>query len=551
MEDAGLPWTPAMEARQAGYGISNAAAAVALRTVTRYIADSTSIKNVALSGGDPNADLVASVHADQELAAAGVATKMDETEVISRGYWELTKYLADKVVASLPAGQKLFISGHSQGGTRASLVAMYLKKSTGVAYPTVSFAGTGASCMSRLLYYSNGHLLADVDPTDSHPNIMEYTHPLDPWGNSMLGEEVAGTTCYFGTTGLRNSDGAYKYCGRVYGYTGPTLIAASAGVIIPGGPIADAGHTNATYDFSRCRYFTHMAHAMLIQLEDPAVLSANGVTDGGCKPNTPIPANDPEDKCPVGGAFGPPSVPTPPSPPPPGETLVSAEYTSKLEMVIAGAVSDVTYDQKAAIARAICREVNVSTSQATVTVTAASVKVAVEVRHENQEAANAASAHLSNKLGSVSAANSFFSEAGVTVETVPTTTTADGTASTETEIDWGATMGIAVGIGAAFAGIVISAAMLYLTYKGVKCACTCACSACDKCCKCIKSCCGKIKRCLCCCCIKKKAPVAPVAAAKVAAAPKVEAAAVEPKDAAGTLDKAETEAKWAAPREDP
>jgi hypothetical protein len=162
MEDAGLPWTPAMEARQAGYGISNAAAAVALRTVTRYIADSTSIKNVALSGGDPNADLVASVHADQELAAAGVATKMDETEVISRGYWELTKYLADKVVASLPAGQKLFISGHSQGGTRASLVAMYLKKSTGVAYPTVSFAGTGASCMSRLLYYSNGHLLADV-----------------------------------------------------------------------------------------------------------------------------------------------------------------------------------------------------------------------------------------------------------------------------------------------------------------------------------------------------------------------------------------------------
>ena len=36
--------------------------------------------------------------------------------------------------------------------------------------------------MSRLMWNSNGHLLADVDPWLEYPNIIEYTHPLDPWG---------------------------------------------------------------------------------------------------------------------------------------------------------------------------------------------------------------------------------------------------------------------------------------------------------------------------------------------------------------------------------
>ena len=86
-QDAGLPWTAAHEARRAGYGISNAAAAVALRTVTRYLFDTASIKNYILAGSNPNAELEAAVAADATLASAGLAAKMTETEIISRGYW--------------------------------------------------------------------------------------------------------------------------------------------------------------------------------------------------------------------------------------------------------------------------------------------------------------------------------------------------------------------------------------------------------------------------------------------------------------------------------
>ena len=165
MVDAGLPWTADMEAKRHGYSISNAAAAVALRTVTQHIMDNTaSIKNHVLGGENPNKLLQDAVAADAELAAGGVASRMDEAEIISRGYWELSKHLVDRVVAGLPAGQQLHISGHSQGGTRASLVAMYLQKRTGVAYPTTTFAGTGASCASRMMWNANGH----VSLLDSH-----------------------------------------------------------------------------------------------------------------------------------------------------------------------------------------------------------------------------------------------------------------------------------------------------------------------------------------------------------------------------------------------
>jgi len=42
--------------------------------------------------------------------------------------------------------------------------------------------------------YSNANLLDDVDPYNSHPQIIEYVHVLDPWGQveEIEGEETQG-----------------------------------------------------------------------------------------------------------------------------------------------------------------------------------------------------------------------------------------------------------------------------------------------------------------------------------------------------------------------
>ena len=88
---------------------------------------------------------------------------------------------------------------------------------------------------------TDANILDDVDPTTEHPQITDYTHPIDPWGSATLGVDN-GKVCFWGATdlALANSS-AREYCGRVYGYTGPTLIAAQAGVFLPGGADKSAG----------------------------------------------------------------------------------------------------------------------------------------------------------------------------------------------------------------------------------------------------------------------------------------------------------------------
>ena len=58
--------------------------------------------------------------------------------------------MADKIHREVTAArEELLLTGHSQGGARASLVSMYLKKKYGVSYNTVTFAATGDLCCLR------------------------------------------------------------------------------------------------------------------------------------------------------------------------------------------------------------------------------------------------------------------------------------------------------------------------------------------------------------------------------------------------------------------
>ena len=130
------------------------------------------------------------------------------------GYWPITKVIMEAMREGLAAGDQLLISGHSQGGGRAQLASMYLTKKypTETAWPTVTFAAVGMQCAAQNLFGTDANYLADVDPSASHTNIVDYAHPLDVWG-SHLGPD-AGKTCYYGTTDLVNTN-EYKYCSKI------------------------------------------------------------------------------------------------------------------------------------------------------------------------------------------------------------------------------------------------------------------------------------------------------------------------------------------------
>lgn len=209
------------------------------------------------------------------------------------GCWKLTKFIVDQVyIETIARNQTLILTGHSQGGTRAQLASMYLQKEYGVQIPTLSFAATGAACMARLLFDTSANLLEDVDPFSGHEQIIEYAHPLDPWGNSMLGEDTGGKICYIHrkpTMKVRNEsiDSAHEYCSQIYGWRGPLLLANEHS------PVA-AGELKR--NFQRCRYFTHNAVAMFLALSDSllengatAIVNTTTSSVGGCSDAKIIP----------------------------------------------------------------------------------------------------------------------------------------------------------------------------------------------------------------------------------------------------------------------
>eukprot|EP00980_Cylindrotheca_fusiformis_P024915 scaffold12720_cov152-Cylindrotheca_fusiformis.AAC.4 len=289
VEDAGFEWTPDMQELLDSHH-DDTLAKVEIRLVQDYkertfpkdlervMAENSTLRS-SLDGGD--------------------LSKQDAKDT---GYWKLTKFIVDEVYAeTMSKNRTLVLTGHSQGGTRAQLASMYLQHTYGddIQVPTVSFAATGAACMARRLFHTSGNLLQDVNPFVPHNQIVEYVHPLDPWGNAMLGQDAGGQVCYFGlVVGNKeedkddemNHDPALEYCSKIYGWPGPILVANEHRPV----PNVDLVH-----NFQRCRYFTHDSKAMFLALS--LTLNDNGTTTNrGCEPLEPIPKNDPNNTCPTG-----------------------------------------------------------------------------------------------------------------------------------------------------------------------------------------------------------------------------------------------------------
>lgn len=294
-QDAHLHWTDIMKQRA---DRSDVWEKWLIRIAESSFKTSRTVKDRVDGEGSFPQDLVDAANDDPELLAGMGGLSLKEAK--ATGYWKITKYIVNRVVKNLPEHHTLILTGHSQGATRAQFASMYLYQTKGWKVSTVTFAATGSSCAARL-FFSDYNILADLDPFLEYDNMIEYVHPLDPWGNAMLGMDNGKSVCFFGSktaqlaeTGT-HFDGAYEYCSRVYGWSGPTILVSSSGVSGLGGPL----HPQALYDaFARCRYYTHNTIAMMLYLE--AFLDADGGTDGGCREIPLIPRDDPEGLCPTG-----------------------------------------------------------------------------------------------------------------------------------------------------------------------------------------------------------------------------------------------------------
>jgi hypothetical protein len=126
-----------------------------------------------------------------------------------------------------------------------------------------------------------------------------------------------------------------------------------------------------------------------------------------------------------------PAAPSPPAPLPPPSPLPSPElqsgaqysYELRVELVASGVVSDYSDSVVAAIAAQFAKQLNVSTGAVRVRIAAASVKLTVAVNFGSADAAQAATTHLNQVVGSPAAATAFLRRVAaletVTVEAQP------------------------------------------------------------------------------------------------------------------------------------
>lgn len=220
---------------------------------------------------------------NEELAAS--APGISKEDIRKYGYWPLTKHMVRQVLPSdrdTAAEGPIYISGHSQGGARASLVSMWLEKEDGKKYRTYALSPVGCQCFARKLSFlpgsSNGHnYLEDVDPYVNHDQIVAYLHPFDFYA---LMDYQVGTVCKYGTsrlgTDMEGGSDLMPWVEATIGYTGPELM-------------VDMFDTMAPDAFSKTRMWTHSILWMNALFANETMLDANGVTDGGCHQEVVIP----------------------------------------------------------------------------------------------------------------------------------------------------------------------------------------------------------------------------------------------------------------------
>jgi len=244
--DGGYTWTAAHTDRQANYS-----------TRKEYYCRAKA------SGGLFNTPLRAFGLMGVELALAPGSTA-SMTGALKYGYWDIVKTITATVLHGTNATHhptNLVLSGHGQGGGHAALASMWIKKWKGVDIQAVTFAAnTGDACSAMHLSLSLENLKDDVDPYVFHPQLIDYTHALDPLGNAQ--GIYPGTRRFLQERG-QTTDLGYQQCEALYGQWPLQFI------------------YDNTPQFVRCLAVTHSIDVIYDYVWNTAAIHEDGSTWGG------------------------------------------------------------------------------------------------------------------------------------------------------------------------------------------------------------------------------------------------------------------------------
>ena len=295
-------------------------------------------------------------------ALADMAPGISKDDIKKYGYWPITKHMVRQILPEsrdLTSEGAIYISGHSQGGARASLVSMWLEKADNKKYQTYALSPVGCQCFSRKLSFlpgsSNGHnLLADVDPYINHDQITGklkastlasvlnrrsffllrspsqlcqrretalaalvlpyFTPPLPvpkPFltpPTSYLASLAAAYLHPFDFYALMDYQvgnvckyGTSRLNTPLEGGTNDLMPYVESTIGYTGPELmVDMFDDKAPQAFQMTRHWTHSIIWMNVLFSNSSMLDGQGVTDGGCVPEVLIPASDPNSLCPDG-----------------------------------------------------------------------------------------------------------------------------------------------------------------------------------------------------------------------------------------------------------
>jgi len=179
------------------------------------------------------------------------ATGFDKETLEKQGYFAIARHMVDSIVPDLVAqGKTITITGHSQGGATAALIAMYLAKINGTEYETVTFAAVGARCIA------NGFKdQLDIDHAGNFSFITNYNDPYDFIGAI---DWRPGQVCY-----IPPPPNMHDKCKPVVGLGVELMVQPSL--------------------WTPCRRLTHTIFHYYTQLQDDSAINEDGTTPMGCR----------------------------------------------------------------------------------------------------------------------------------------------------------------------------------------------------------------------------------------------------------------------------
>eukprot|EP00906_Rhabdomonas_costata_P009906 RCo013950 len=198
--------------------------------------------------------LVSSVRVAAFATRLADAAQLNPFQALDFGYWPVVKQMMAEILIDVGfPWNKVYLTGHSSGGSTAALVSMWVLTRWGVALETVTLEPVGSQC------WMLSALRGDINSSLSTSHITAYR---DAYSDYAALDVQLGNVCVYGIDRARQ---ASLYCESLLGYPG-------AQRLLPEAKTAE-----------NCRYFVHNVFAIYENLfanTSAYALPPNGSTAG-------------------------------------------------------------------------------------------------------------------------------------------------------------------------------------------------------------------------------------------------------------------------------